>query len=315
MSRPESIFACFESLASDRQTPCSTAQIPREETNRTCHVLSQQQRIDWLTVKVEPVVEADLGRVRAEYSRPMRFFSQDDQLLLANYGDFHIYDFGIEPYAVVPDGFSQADRLKLAVDVGGCTDFYANSYIRDTHNKFRDTHRKSYGFDMRLTNRSYDGVKLTAYATLNNQTNQSVPFFLPQEEAALAVKTALIPPYGIRHPIDYFRRTVGAEVKWHPFRGYHALRRLAITGGLKQGRIEREFAAYVVQIPEEPPGPVYDQDLTDYFSGKRRHILPVVFLPGFVCALQIPGDERPALRREFEHRLHKYKFARSGRPH
>ena len=153
---------------------------PAGGANRTCHVLSQQQRIDWLTVKVEPVVEANFGPVRAEYSRPMRFFSQNDQLLLANYGDFHIYDLGIEPYAFVPDGFSQADRLKLAVDLGACTDFYASSFVRDTLNKFRETHRKSYGFDLRLTNRSWDGVKLTAYATLNDQTNQSVPFFFPR---------------------------------------------------------------------------------------------------------------------------------------
>ncbi len=240
---------------------------PAGGDNRTCHVLSQRQRIDWLTTTVEPVVEADLGRLRAEYSRPMRFFSQDDQPLLANYGDFHMYGMDIEPYAVVPDGFSQADRLKLAADLGACTDFYASSFVRDTQNKLRDTHRKSYGVDMRLTNRSYEGVKLTAYATLNDQTNQFVPFLLPEEENALDVKTALIPPYGIRQPIDYFRRSVGADASWHPFRRYSALRPLTITGGVEQGRIERHFADYVVQIPEEPPGPVFDHDMTDFFAG------------------------------------------------
>ena len=38
-------------------------------------------------------------------------------------------------------------------------------------------------------------------------------------------------------------------------------------GGRGTGRIERHFADYLVQIPEEPPGPEFDQDMTDFFAG------------------------------------------------
>ncbi|MHB8901634.1 MAG: hypothetical protein ACYC6Y_23010, partial [Thermoguttaceae bacterium] len=234
---------------------------------RSCHVTGRQQRIDWLTVKVEPVVESKVGPVRVEYSRPMRFFSQNDQLLTADYGDFHIYGMQDEVYAVVPESFSQTDRIKLNIPLGDATDLYTTSYIRDTENKSRQTHRKSYGYDVRLTNRSYDGVKLTAYTTLNDQTNQHVPFYLPEEETALAVPTSVIPPYGIRTPINYFRKTIGADAGWSPFTQGSTLSGLSVTAGTEYGRIDRKYAAYVVQIPESPPGPVYDEDRTDYVSG------------------------------------------------
>lgn len=235
--------------------------------NRACHVLGQRQRIDWLTVKVEPIVETKLGPVRAEYSRPMRFFSQNDQLVIANYGDFVPFFFGEEPYAVVPDSFSQTDRIKLGVDLGANTNFYATSYLRNTTNQLRDTNRKTYGIDLRLTNRSCDGVKLTAFATLNDQTNQNTPFLLPEEEEALGVLTSVIPPWGIRRPIDYFRKTIGADTSWQPFRHGGMLHGLSVTAGTEYGRIDRKYAAYVVQIPTDPPGPVYNEERTDYFSG------------------------------------------------
>ena len=40
-----------------------------------CHVLNQRQRIDWVTLKIEPVIEGKFGPVRAEYSRPMRILA------------------------------------------------------------------------------------------------------------------------------------------------------------------------------------------------------------------------------------------------
>lgn len=235
--------------------------------NTACHVTSRRQRIDWLTVKVEPVVETRIGPIRAEYSRPMRVFSQSDQLITANYGDFFTYGWGEEAYAVVPDGYSQADRLKLGVDLGAATTFYVNTQVRDTENRLRETHRKSYGFDARLTNRSWDCVKLTAYAALNDQTNQNLPFFLSEEQTALGIDTVLIPPYGIRHPINYFRTRLGADASWYPFRRGGTLRGLGVTVGAEFGRIERSYATYVIQIPEEPPGPVVDEESTNYVSG------------------------------------------------
>ncbi|MHC4399366.1 MAG: hypothetical protein ACYTG0_06785 [Planctomycetota bacterium] len=236
-------------------------QVPGGLPQNTCHVLSQRQRIDWQTVSIEPVVEGDFGPVRAEYSRPMRVFNRNDQVVLRPFGVHFPTDL---PYAFVPENVTQIDRLKLAVDLLSSTSFYARLQTGDTQNRFRQTHRRFYGFDLRLTNRSWDGVTLTGYATLNEQRNQSLPFLLPVEEDALAVKTSLIPPYGIRHPIDYFRRKVGAEASWRPFQRGAAFRGFTLTTGAEQGLIDRRFADYVVQVPEEPPGPVIDQERTAF---------------------------------------------------
>ena len=228
-----------------------------------CHVLSQRQRIDWQTVRFEPVIEGRFGPIRAEYSRPMRAFSQGDQVVTQLFGTHFPTQ---QPYALVPESTTQVDRLKLGVDLPGKTRFYGRLHSGDTRNKFRDTHRKFYGFDLRLTNTLWDRATLTGYATLNEQKNQDLPFFLPEEAAALDVLTAGIPPYGIRHPIDYFRRTVGFDASWRPFRGDMTLRGLSITAGAEQGLIDRSRADYVVQEPEMPPGPVVDQRRTAYTS-------------------------------------------------
>ncbi|HYW79666.1 MAG TPA: hypothetical protein VE890_08820, partial [Thermoguttaceae bacterium] len=229
----------------------------------TCHVLSQRQRIDWQTVRFEPVIEGRFGPIHAEYSRPMRAFTQSDQIVTQLFG---IHFPTQQPYALVPDGTTQVDRLKLGVDLPANTRFYGRLHSGDTRNEYRDTHRKFYGFDLRLTNQLWDRATLTGYATLNEQKNQNVPFFLPYEEELLAVQTALIPPYGIRHPIDYHRRTVGFDASWRPFQGDATLRGLSITAGAEQGMIDRSYAQYVVQEPEMEPGPVIDQRRTAYTS-------------------------------------------------
>jgi hypothetical protein len=226
-----------------------------------CHVLSQGQQIDWVTTKFEPVVEGRFGPVHAEYSRPMRVFSQNDQIVTRS---FALHNPGDEPYALVPDSYTQADRLKLGVDLGADTRFYGRLQTGDTHNKIRQTHRRFHGFDLRLTNQSFDGISLTGYATLNEQKNQDVPSYLPEEQQALAVPTAIVPPYGIRHPIDYFRRTVGADASWKPFRHNVTFNGLTLTAGAEQGLVERNQAQYAVRVPEQPPGPVIDQERTAF---------------------------------------------------
>ncbi|MFV1966383.1 MAG: hypothetical protein ACC628_13250 [Pirellulaceae bacterium] len=240
---------------------------------QACHVRSQRQQIDWLTLRVEPAVEAKIGPIRAEYSRPMRFFSQNDQIVTANYGDFHIYGFGEETYAVVPETYSQFDRLKLSADLTHNTRFYANLKRGETKNRLRQTRRKYQGFDLRLTNETWDGLTLTGYATLQEQRNQDLPFFLPEEETALAVPTALVPPYGIRRPIDYFRRTMGTEANWRPFRYGSTLRGFSLTAGWEQGAINRRFAEYVIQDLDNPPGTVVDEDYSLYSSFHARSSL------------------------------------------
>ncbi len=123
-------------------------EIPKDfggPTTNTCHLLSQRQRIDWVTLKFEPIIEAKVGPVRAEYSRPMRIFNQNDQVVTRTFGIHFPTD---QAYAFVPENVTQVDRLKLGVDLAPSTTFYGRLQIGDTQNKFRQTHRSSYGFDL-----------------------------------------------------------------------------------------------------------------------------------------------------------------------
>ena len=206
-----------------------------EIRQNNCHVLSQRQEIDWLTVKVEPVIEAKFGPVRAEYSRPMRFLSQDDQAVTRRFYEFGPHYPTERDYAFVPDNVTQIDRLKLGVDLAAETDFYARLSAGDTQNKFRDTHRKFQVYDLRLTNRSWDGLTLTGFITMNKQANQDPPFLLPEEQANLSVPNSWVPPYGIRHPINYSMTTAGAEGSWKPFQWSSFGQRALADGRLRAG--------------------------------------------------------------------------------
>lgn len=228
-----------------------------------CHVLSQRQAIDWLTVKIEPVIEAKFGPVRAEYSRPMRIFSQDDQVVTRRFYLFGPHFPTERDYALVPDNFTQIDRLKLGVDLAAETDFYARLSAGDTQNRFRDTHRKFQVYDLRLTNRTWDGLTLTGFLTLNKQANQDPPFLLPEEQISLSVPNSWVPPYGIRHPVDYSMTTAGAEASWQPFQRSSFGRGLSLTAGCDQGFLDREFAEYFIEDPQV----IVDQEHTPVTSG------------------------------------------------
>lgn len=224
-----------------------TPPLPPPAVPAACHVLSQRQMIDWETVKLEPVLEAKFGPVRVEYSRPMRFFSQDDQIVLGQFWEVGPH-FPVErPYAFVPDNVSQIDRVKVAADLGCDTDLYARLSAGDTEDKFRETHRNVQSYDVRLTNRSWDRLSLTGYITANKQTNQFPPFFLPEEVRELSVPNAWVPPYGIRHPIDYSTTMAGAEAGWRPFGNAGSARGLLLTAGWEQGSLHRTYADYYIE--------------------------------------------------------------------
>ena len=218
-----------------------------EIRQNNCHVLSQRQEIDWLTVKIEPVIEAKYGPVRVEYSRPMRFLNQEDQVVTRRFYEFGPHYPTERDYAFVPENITQIDRLKLGVNLAEETDFYARLSAGDTQNKFRDTHRKFQVYDLRLTNHSWDGLTLTGFITLNKQANQDPPFLLPEEQTNLSVPNSWVPPYGIRHPLDYSMATAGAEGSWQPFQKSTFGRGLSLTAGCEQGYLDREFAEYVIE--------------------------------------------------------------------
>ena len=118
---------------------------------RVCHVQSETQQIDWLSTRVEPAIEARFGLLTARYSRPMRFFGQNDSVVTRSYGSFHPYnDYTTDsPYAVVPETVSQTDRLKLRAALPQETVVFSQLFRGTTDNLQRDTHRGYYGVDLR----------------------------------------------------------------------------------------------------------------------------------------------------------------------
>ncbi len=228
-----------------------------------CHVENQRQKIDWVSVRIEPSLEARLGPVTASYSRPMRSFSANDETVTRSYGGFHAYDYsGDFPYAVVPDTLSQTDRLRLGVDLPANSRLYSQMYYGDTRNQVRDTRRRYYGYDIRLTSNYSRKLILNGFARFNRQQNQLPPFLVLPASDAVTVPTAIVPPYGLRHPVDYLRTSAGGDARWRPFQQGGLAGGLAFNAGGEYGLIKRSYSEYVVQNPAA----VIDQDRTPYTS-------------------------------------------------
>jgi hypothetical protein len=236
------------------------APAPVGATGNVCHVLSQRQSIDWLTMEIQPVIEASFENVAVEYSRTMRAFEQDDQAVFRQYTRF-----GFSPangvlgpdfqYALVPENFTQIDRLKISAKVDECNQFYANLYIGDTENKFRDMHRDYDGYDLRWINRSLDDITLTYYASRYDETNQFPPFFLDTPPLAPTPVPPALPldQTAARHPIDYRRTRAGVKGTWQPFgdRGprcsnYGLWDGTSLASGYEYYQLERDFVTWNV---------------------------------------------------------------------
>lgn len=224
---------------------------PGNQDNR-CHVLSQRQRIDWVTMEVQPVVEARFDSVTVEFSHTVRSFGQDDDVTnrqfsrfgyspaSGSYGSPFIHNF-------VPDNTTHIDRLKVVADLTDCNQFYANLYIGQTENHFRDTHRQFGGFDLRLTNRSIDGVTLTTYGSMYDENNQLPRTFFNTSPLGLGETAA-----NVDHPVDYNRQRVGVKSDWRPFDDsdncdpsyWNQWSTLRIVSSYEYYVISRDFATY-----------------------------------------------------------------------
>lgn len=203
---------------------------------RSCHMLSQTQRIDWLTAEIEPALEYNRGPLNVEYSRTMRMLSTNDQLVTRPYDRFGLN--GDQPYAVVPENTTAIDRIKLGLQLPGDRDAYARLYTGNTENEFRDTNRRFHGYDIRLTDRSIDRLTLTGYAKNYIQTGQFPTFFLPTETVA-----------NVNVPINYDRTTVGLSSSWRPFGDLGSLgSRLVLSSGYEYRDIQRENAIFVEEV-------------------------------------------------------------------
>ncbi len=222
------------------------------EGGSRCHLTSQGQHIDWLTMEIEPVITARFDWLTLEYSRTMRKFEQNDQSVF--YTNTRSRE-GFGPtgtavaYAYVPENYTSIDRLKALAELGPCTDLYVLGHVGNTHNEFRDTDRKFYGVDARLTNRSIDGLAVTAYGKTftqnNSQDNVALNTRYPAEADAWQEPDS--PSSQGFYLVDRTYWAVGLKGRYRPFYdscGY--ISRLALVGGYEYRRIDRDNVTYEI---------------------------------------------------------------------
>ncbi len=230
----------------------------------TCHVVSQQQSIDWMTVEVKPVLEAHFENATVEYSRTMRSFGQGDDIVTRQYTHFNGFspanDVLGPPYAygLVSENFTQTDRVKADVQLNCDNRLYANTYVGNTENNFRETHRDFYGYDLRLINSSFDGMSLTGYASMYTEKNQVPTDYLTTLPYA---PDNTYDEDSLRHPVDYSRSRAGIKGSWRPWgnlsycSSYGLRYGTSLTAGYEYYRLDRDYAQYPT-----PDGTFYQDD-------------------------------------------------------
>jgi hypothetical protein len=228
--------------------------------SRGCHVLSQSQHIDWLTTEVTPRLEGKVGPVTIEYSRPMRQFTQNDQLIFRDYQGRGGMIKGTYPYAIVPESTTQIDQLKGVIDLGPMRQFYVFGYIGNTNQHDRDVDRSFNGYDVRLTDWSLPRTSVTLYARGFNQTGNLPTSLLTSETATgpkgesqpLPATTPATPPADyIAFPLEFHRNTGGIKSSWRPDLKVGLFTDLAFTSGYEYDFMDRVNAIW--QTP--PRGP------------------------------------------------------------
>lgn len=239
------VFHKFGERQANAMAHCFNMNLVGGPADNRCHVLSQSQRIDWLTAQVEPGVVAKFNRVTLDYARTMRSFDQSDQVVYApytNFGAFGANGLTYFPYALVPNATFQMDRLKVGVDFTRTLRLYSYLYDGNMGNDSRQTDRKFGGFDTRLIKTYPSGVTATAYAKYNLTRNELPPFLLPEEQD---MKDQ------IWHPIDYSRFWGGLDGQWYPFRNAGTMwRGLSFRAGYEYHEIDRDYATYPLTIQE-----------------------------------------------------------------
>jgi hypothetical protein len=144
-----------------RQVNCrrSTASIlfrPHNAGQRTCHVVSRSQNIDWLTMEIEPVIEARFGWLTVEYSARCglvpaeRRTGRHQQLCSRHVQPWPRFQRPGGAYAYVPGKHHRDRPLKLRGQMAPDTICTSSGIVGNTHNKFRESDRKFYGVDARI---------------------------------------------------------------------------------------------------------------------------------------------------------------------
>ena len=224
----------------------------------TCHVTSQGQRIDWMTMEVEPVIDANFEWFSVEYSRTMRSFQQDDQMVMADFTSGSSTRYGLGgtgAYAFVPENYTEIDRLKLRSQLSCNTDLYVLGFVGNTHNKFRESDRKFYGVDARVTNQSIDGLNLVAYGKTHVQNNSADTHALNDRYPGDPQWLEAVPPQEFHEfftgenqylgLVDRHWSSIGFKSRWRPFYDSCGLANgFAMIGGYEWSEIKRTSVDY-----------------------------------------------------------------------
>lgn len=213
-----------------------------------CHLLSQKQNVDWLTMEVQPVLEVRFDNVTVEYSHTLRSFGQGDQLIDRQYTRFNFNlpaaSQALGPdyyYAIVPDNMTNIDRMKVLAQLDDVNQLYANMYLGNTENQVRDTNRQFGGYDFRLINTALDNTTLTAYTSMYDENNQDPPFFYNSAPYSPANNYDRL---SARHPVDYQRTRAGLKSAYRPYADDPYWRYWNLTSGYEYYQIARDYATY-----------------------------------------------------------------------
>lgn len=209
-----------------------------------CHQVTQSQSINWLTMEVTPGIEVDMGPVTVDYTRTMRAFEQDDELVGRTYAgrpNNFINADQFANHAVVPENFTEIDKLKIGADLSENNRYYVNMFHGNTHNRYRDTDRGFWGVDMRLTNTTYRGLRGTMYAKYYEQ-NSDLPTVFPEDPLFQDPPSA-----EVRRPVTRQQLKAGLKGRWRPFVDSCNWKGLALVSGYEYKQLERQFVTYEVE--------------------------------------------------------------------
>jgi hypothetical protein len=250
-------FHKFGDRQANSMAHCFNVNLVGGPADNRCHVVTQRQQIDWMTMEVEPGLEAKFRRVTLDYSRTMRQFTANDQVVYAPYNRFGAFGGGgsfatIYPYALVPNTMFEMDRLKVGVDLSPTTRLYSYLYQGDMANQSRETNRQFYGFDTRLIRTTPRGITAVAYAKYNVANNEWPPFLLPEERDD---------PSQILHPVNYYRFWTGLDGQWYPWRESATVwRGMSFRANYEYHTIARQYATWPLNIPADYVTPAYVTD-------------------------------------------------------
>jgi hypothetical protein len=232
----------FGDLQANNTVHCFTAQAGTDQ-QRSCHILSQAQRIDWNTFEVTPVLEGRYGRLSLQYSHTLRVFSTSDQTVIGQYtdGGANILN-GNFPYSVTPQSLFNMDKIKLGIDVNDHNHLFAYGYFSEVENSQAGVSREQGGVDLRWTNTAIRGLNLVTYFKNDNQSgNRPTSLTSPDQMQGLTQQQQAAELFQIPKQIGLTRYIVGEKFSWRPWTGScdSFLSHLQVTGGYEFEHLTR----------------------------------------------------------------------------